>query len=92
MRVDVRYVVEEVVDRAAQICRNKLLVDVNDRGEVVHLESVEMMRVIFPQEFLLLVEKSGAFEFIGWWNNWDLNEPVGKVGRINRPITLIRRL
>jgi hypothetical protein len=50
-----------------------------------------VVRTIFPQEFLLLVEKSRQFEFIGWWNLWNLEEPVEKAEHIDRPITVIRR-
>lgn len=92
VKIDVKFVREDIIDRAAQICRDKLLVDVNDHGKILRLESVEVTRTIFPQEFLLLVEKSRGFEFIGWWNNWDLNEPIEKAEHIDRPITLIRRL
>lgn len=91
VKIDVRFITEGVVDRAAQICKHKILADVDDHGKILHLETVEVGRTIFPQEFLLLVEKSGAFEFIGWWNNWNLDESVEKAERISRPITVIRR-
>lgn len=92
VKVDVRFVAEGVINRASQLYKYRLLADVDDHGRKLHLESVEVGRRIFPQEFLLLVEKSGRFEFIGWWNNWDLDEPIEKAERINRPITLIRRI
>jgi hypothetical protein len=82
----------EIVDRAAQLTNHKLIMDVDDHGKQLHLESTDTARVILPQEFLLLVEKSGVFEFIGWWNNWNLDEPVEGAQKIDRPITIIRRL
>ncbi len=90
-KIDVRFV-SEVVDRAAQICKHKILADVDEHGKILHLETVEVGRTIFPQEFLLLVEKSGRFEFIGWWNDWNLDESVEKAEQISRPITVLRRL
>jgi SAM-dependent methyltransferase len=90
--IDAEYMIEDVVDRAAQTYRDKLVVDVNDHGKTRRLESVEVRRNIFPQEFLLLAEKSGEFEFIGWWNNWNLDEPVERAEHIDRPITVLRRL
>ena len=90
--VDVKYMTESVIDRAAQTYREKLVMDVNDHGKTLRLGSTEVRRTIFPQEFLLLVEKSGDFEFIGWWNNWDLNEPIEKTERVDRPIAVVRRL
>lgn len=32
------------------------------------------------------------FEFVGWWNDWDLSLPLDEVTRgIVRPITILRR-
>lgn len=92
MKIAVRFLREEVIDRAAQICKYRLLMNVDDRGKELHLETHEVTRAIFPQEFLLLVEKSGRFEFVGWWNNWDLDEPLEGAEQISRPIAVIRRL
>ncbi|MGD8628253.1 MAG: class I SAM-dependent methyltransferase [bacterium] len=90
IRIDVRFALE-IVDRASQLARHRLGVEVNDHGTIRSFESVDIVRVILPQEFLLLVEKSGNFEFIGWWNNWDLKQPMDKAGKVDRPIALIRR-
>jgi len=92
VKVDVKYANEGIVDRAAQMWRSRLITDVDDHGKMLHLENTEVSRTIFPQEFLLLLEKSGAFEFVGWWNNWNMAEPIEVAKVINRPITLIRRL
>jgi hypothetical protein len=48
-------------------------------------------KMIFPQEFLELVEKNGKFEFLGWYNSFNLAESLEKAKKINRPITLLRR-
>ena len=81
----------EVLDRAAQTVRNTVTTKIDDEGKMIELEAVDVARTIFPQEFLLLVEKSKKFEFIGWWNDWKLEEPVEKATRIRRPIALLRR-
>jgi SAM-dependent methyltransferase len=82
----------EIVDRAEQLARHVLRADVDDRGEKLVLESTDVVRVILPQEFLLLIDKSQAFEFIGWWNNWDFSKPIRKVEPIDRPIAIVRRV
>lgn len=92
VKVDFRFVPEGVVDRASQIYKNRLIADVDDHGKRLHLESEEVRRIIFPQEFLMLVENSKAFEFIAWGNNWNLDEPIEKATQVDRPITLIRRI
>jgi SAM-dependent methyltransferase len=90
-RVDCRFI-SEVAERATQTCRNRLVAEVHDHGKTLHLESTEKTRTVFPQEFLMLIEKRRAFEFVGWWNNWNLAEPIEKATHIERPITLIRRI
>jgi SAM-dependent methyltransferase len=82
----------EITDRASQTARHRLSAKVEDQGRTQRFESVDIVRVILPQEFLLLVEKSESFEFVGWWNNWDLSHPVEKADKIDRPITVIRRI
>lgn len=81
----------EVLNVASQMVKNTLIADVNDDGKRLHLESVDVVRTIFPQEFILLAEEFDKFEFIGWWNHWNLKEPVDKATRISRPIVLLRR-
>ena len=92
IKVEVKFINEDVINRATQVCKHKLIMDVDDKGEKLHLETEEINRTIFPQEFLLLVEKSKKFEFVGWWNNWNLEEPIEKAEHISRPITLVRRI
>jgi hypothetical protein len=82
---------ERIIDVASQIAEHRLVGELKNRGREHHLESVDTVRVILPQEFLLFLEKSGRFEFIGWWNNWDLERPMEKETTASRPITLIRR-
>ena len=82
---------EETVDPASQIARHRLTGEIKRQDELHRVESVDTVRVILPQEFLLLLEKSGGFEFIGWWNNWDLECPMEEEKSANRPITLVRR-
>lgn len=81
----------DILNRANQIVRNTLTANVNDSGKRLHLESVDDVRTVFPQEFLLLAGEADKFEFVGWWNNWNLREPANKATRISRPIALVRR-
>ena len=90
VRVRVKFA-SEVMDLASQMVKNTLIADVNDDGKRLQLESVDVVRTIFPQEFIALAEEFDKFEFLGWWNHWDLQEPVEKATRISRPIVLLRR-
>ncbi|NIV39489.1 MAG: methyltransferase domain-containing protein [Anaerolineae bacterium] len=93
IRVTTRYS-EKLIDLVEQLVEETFTVKVMDDGAVTHLAETGIRRVIFPQEFLQLIEHSGEFEFVGWWNNWDLESPLGDVKdprSISRPIILLRR-
>jgi SAM-dependent methyltransferase len=82
---------EEIIDPASQLVRHRLTGDLRRGDETRRFESTNTVRVILPQEFLLLLEKAGHFEFLGWWNSWDLDRPMEREKSADRPITLIRR-
>lgn len=79
------------LDKGAQTVRNTLTITVEHNGKVRTLGSDDVVRTVFPQEFLLLVERSRNFEFLGWWNNWNLGQPISTATRIRRPIILLRK-
>jgi hypothetical protein len=33
-----------------------------------------------------------SFKIEGWWNNWDINEPIEKAKKFERPLMLVRRI
>jgi SAM-dependent methyltransferase len=82
----------KAIDKVNQLWEHRLNVDVQENGKEMHFESTDVTKVIFPQEFLLLIEKTKKFEFVGWWNNWDINEPIEKAKKIERPLILVRRI
>lgn len=74
-----------------QIYEERLTLDIEDRGKTSTLSSTTVARAVFPQEFLLLVKQQNDFEFMGWWNDWSLEQPLGDTEAINRPVVLLRR-
>jgi SAM-dependent methyltransferase len=81
------------VDPVEQVVKEVVRLDVVDRGKSFTISSTDLRRIIFPHEFLLFVDTIPEFEFVGWWNSWDLDQPLAQVtGEINRPIALLRRL
>lgn len=85
---------EELVDAVEQLVKETLTLDVVQDGATSTLSQTGISRAIFPQEFLQIIRHIGDFEFVGWWNNWDLDKPLGKVNdpeKITRPIALLRR-
>jgi hypothetical protein len=45
-------------------------------------------KVFFPQEFLALVELSGRFEFLGWYNDFSFTAELKPEGR---HLTILRK-
>jgi SAM-dependent methyltransferase len=85
---------EKLIDAVEQLVEETLSLEVIDHGTPCHLLESSVQRVIFPQEFLQIIEHTRELEFVGWWNNWNLEEPLGQVKdpeTISRPITLLRR-
>jgi methyltransferase family protein len=61
----------EVVDHLAQTHYEHLVMDVRENGKKRRIES----RVLHKQEFLSLVECHGAFEFVHWCSDFNLERP-----------------
>ncbi len=81
----------EDVDRQAQTYVERIELLVDDHGREIQVSSRIPRRAFFPGEFRRIVAEREDFEFVGWWNNWDLNQPFEKAERVNRPIVLVRR-
>jgi SAM-dependent methyltransferase len=69
-----------------------ITLDVDDRGKKRRIVGEETKKAIFPEEFLCLVSQMEGFEFVGWWNNWDLSQPLRDQIKVDRPIALLRRV
>ena len=63
-----------------------------EHSRQITLREVTVRREVYPQEFLLLLAQRPEFEFIGWWNNWDVTQPLDGTQAIQRPITVVRRI
>ncbi|MCL4219140.1 MAG: class I SAM-dependent methyltransferase [Candidatus Hydrogenedentes bacterium] len=79
----------ELVD---QILEEHVTLEVNDNGVEHTFEDRRRKRAIYPQEFLLLAEMLPGFTFAGWWNSWDLNQPMESATAVHRPIALLQRV
>jgi|688.fasta_scaffold561903_1 SAM-dependent methyltransferase len=81
-----------LVDPVEQIVQDSISIEGTDTRTPVRINSVDTKRIMYPQEFLLLVRSLVDFEFVGWWNDWDLSDPIPSGKPINRPIALLRRV
>lgn len=70
----------------------RLTLEVDDAGTHHSLRSRTTKRALYPQEFLALVAAQGCFDFVGWWNAWDLAQPITAATQsFFRPVALLRR-
>jgi SAM-dependent methyltransferase len=81
----------ELINRVEQTFREIITLEVDDHGKSLSLIDRDVKRAIFPQEFLCFISNSEHFEFVDWWNNWDLSQPLEQADKIDRPIALVRR-
>jgi SAM-dependent methyltransferase len=79
------------INRVHQTFEEIITQKVDDHGKQLEIVDKDVKRAIFPQEFLLFISGRSEFEFVGWWNNWDLDQPLEKAEEIDRPIVLVRR-
>jgi SAM-dependent methyltransferase len=71
----------ELLDPIAQTYNECLTFTVDDHGKQVVIEGRVPAKVFFPQEFLCLIELSGRFEFIGWYNDFSFTAELKPDGR-----------
>ncbi len=81
-----------IISRTGQTVEEQLVLEVDDNGNQHKITDKAIRRGIYPQEFLSFINNHLHFEFVGWWNNWDLNQPLDKAGVFSRPIVLLRRV
>jgi SAM-dependent methyltransferase len=87
VRVHTRYRAE-LIDPIAQTYNECLTFTVDDHGKELTIKGEVPAKVFFPQEFLALVELSGRFEFIGWYNDFSFVAPLTPEGR---HLTILRK-
>lgn len=78
----------QLKDTLTQMLTETIRLDVNDHGKKLVLEEIVDTKMIFPQEFLMLIELNNKFEFIGWFER----NRIKKLTKANMDnITILRR-
>lgn len=81
----------KIINRIDQTIEETIELKIKEHGKKRTLLEKSIRRVFFPQEFLFFINNRNDFEFIGWWNNWNLKKPLIGTEKINRPIIIIRK-
>jgi SAM-dependent methyltransferase len=83
-------VVKNIID---QIVTEKITLEVDDHGRKGVFTHEEDMKLVFPQEFKLLLRINKKFEFLGWWKGsvdwWYLDQPLEKAEDLNLNINMV---
>lgn len=64
----------ELMDALEQKTMERLKLEVDDHGEKKTIEDERIEKIIFPQEFVSLIEFNGKFEFIGWFERYEIEQ------------------
>ncbi|HEV8714306.1 MAG TPA: class I SAM-dependent methyltransferase [Candidatus Binatia bacterium] len=80
------------INPVEQTVEEIITLEVDDADTQAVLRETVVRREIYPQEFLLLMASRTDFEFVGWWNHWDLTQPLDGTQPINRPIVVVRKV
>lgn len=80
------------LDRIGQTVIEQVQVTIETDGVAREFSSIAQKRVMYPQEFLQFIGRHPCFEFVGWWNDWNLDEPLEEAESIQRPLIVIRRV
>ena len=65
----------ELMDALEQKVVERLILEVDDHGKKKTIEDERIEKIIFPQEFVSLIECDGKFEFVGWFERYEI-EPL----------------
>jgi hypothetical protein len=78
----------KIKDHISQTFDEKITLQVNDNGKKSRLTEKNVCKLLFPQEFLSLIELNGSFEFLGWFERFRFRQ-LKKANNDN--ITILRK-
>ena len=81
-----------LLDAEEQLYEETWTVVAEEHGQTRRFRTVERNRALAPQEFLELIGDHPAFEFVGWWQDWDLKRPLEPGMESLRPLAVVRRV
>ncbi len=79
-------------DLATGIAHVALEMHVNDHGKQIVVKDEANERLLFPQEINLLAEASGALKVVGWYGDFNMNQPLDHSEKSQRMIGVLQRV
>ena len=80
----------EIINYMEQLRKETLILNINDNGKKLKLQESSIEKMIFPQEFLTLL-KSTNFEFINWYDGFNIHKPIHQKSRPAYVVCIIRK-
>lgn len=80
-----------VREPAEQLFDECITLDVFDGKQHHVVDNHSLRRAIYPQEFLLALRLTPELEFVGWYQDWNIQRPLAGCKQVERPITVVRR-
>jgi SAM-dependent methyltransferase len=79
-------------DLATGIAHVALEMHVDDNGKKIVVKDEADERLLFPQEISLLAESSGKLKVVGWYGDFDINQPLDHSEASQRMIAVLQRV
>ncbi len=90
VHIDVTYTTK-TKDPSRQLYEETIILDVQDGHRQRSIHSISQRRAIYPQEFLLALELVGHWEFLGWYQDWNIDRPLDGLKHVENPLVVLRR-
>lgn len=81
----------KAVNPIEQTLREDLVLEICDHGARKQIRSNELRKFFFPQEFLTLIKCHNKFEFLGWFDNFDINKQATSNPKSRRVVILRKK-
>jgi len=80
-----------MLDKTQHIYEETWTMEIDEGGRKGQYRMVESNKANMPAEFLDFISGRTDFEFVGWWRDWDLDQPIGDFDQVIRPLAILRR-
>ncbi|HEX6386879.1 MAG TPA: class I SAM-dependent methyltransferase [Anaerolineae bacterium] len=92
IRVEITWATTEPkIDLVKGIAYTGLEIAIDDNGREIVIQDSAAERLFVPQEIQLLADLSAAFKVVGWYGDFDLNQPLDMSLQSKRMIAVLQK-